>query len=53
MDTTDKNPCDEDILKTAQESLMQFADSLGPDDIYREILLEELLKLLLSKKRKA
>lgn len=52
METTDKNPSKEDILKTAQESVLQFADSFGPDDIYREILLEELFKILLLKNTK-
>lgn len=51
MDTTDKNLSDEDILKTTEESFSKFVDSLGPDDIYREILLEELFKLLLKKQK--
>ena len=49
MESTGKNPSSDDILKETQESLFEFANSLGPDDIYREILLEELFKILLKK----
>jgi hypothetical protein len=50
METIDENPSFEDILIKSQESIHEFVNSLGPDDVYRDILLEELLKILLRKK---
>jgi hypothetical protein len=49
MDTTE-NPSRQDILTASEESVSEFMDSMGPDDIYRQILLEELFKLLLKGK---
>jgi len=41
---------DVDIIKESEEGFDIFTKSLGPDDIYKEILLEELFKLLLQKR---
>lgn len=50
MDTIDENPSRQDILTTSEESFNEFVNSMGPNDIYRQILLEELFKLLLKGK---
>jgi hypothetical protein len=38
-----------DIIKESEEAIKFFWDSLGKDDIYKEILFEELFKLLLKR----
>jgi hypothetical protein len=38
-----------DIIKESEEAIKSFWDSLGKDDIYKEILFEELFKLLLKR----
>jgi hypothetical protein len=41
---------DEEIVKESTESLLEFFKSIeGDPDIYKEILLEEVFKMLLDK----
>jgi hypothetical protein len=50
MDTMNEKPSPEIILKDTEQSLNEFANAFGQDDVFREILLEELFKLLLKGK---
>jgi hypothetical protein len=50
METISEKPSPEDILKSTEQSLNEFANSFGEENVFREILLEELFKILLERK---
>jgi|LakMenE01Jun11ns_1017448.scaffolds.fasta_scaffold7177692_1 hypothetical protein len=37
-----------DKIAESVESIKKFSESLGPSDIYQQILIEELLKILMK-----
>jgi len=39
---------DHDKIVESVESINKFSESLGPSDIYKEILMEELLKIFMK-----
>jgi hypothetical protein len=41
---------DEEKIRLGHEAFKTFVDSLGPNDIYKQILLEEFFRIILSGK---
>jgi hypothetical protein len=44
-----ENINDEDLIKESTEAFSIFLNSLGEDSIYKDIVIEELLKILLRR----
>lgn len=40
---------DENKIIQSIESIKKFSESLGPSDIYKDILIEELLKIFMKR----
>ena len=45
----DASPNEDNKINDSLDAIKKFASNLGPDDIYKEILIEELLKILNKK----
>jgi len=51
MDKNPENLTEEEMVKMGIEAIKDFFDQFeGPNDIYKQIFLEELMKFMLGKK---
>ena len=50
MDMEEEHLSDEEKERIVIDTLVQFFDSLGENDIYKQVLLEEFFKHLMEKK---